>query len=1225
MNSKVFALLVSSLLKKILPLTVAFAPLLLRAAPAPFALTGAYAPKPPKSAKVTPPALDIFSAAITPLWMVENPQAGHEQDVFTISGGELKINADVCDPARTTVRVLLPGDGSGNGAVWAKGLNNYVSFQARATQPARMTFHLLQRGKTAGTFQAGFTVGGKWRRVTLPLADFKLKTFSAIAGVGVRVAEAPGGAQVFIKDISIGGAEFDDNAWLSQRATINLSGGWLFATDSGDVGVKEQWFAEKFDDANWRVLQSGQSWQQQGVDYSGWGWYRQKFIVPAELAGQPLRVMLPPIQSDDEVWLNGARIGGFSSEYKYKNWWSRVYSVPPELVKVGENTLTVRVWGGNITFIGNNSGLVKGTLAVEFDPYLPRMRAPGGQETPFGLFDLSDARRGKPFEIIFSFPPEVARDAGAKLEYRLADYARGQVAAGTAPLTVSDGVARAVVAVDARTAQELYFRGRFVATLTVTDGAGAPVYAGTREFDQLNFTARDQTPLPPLPETFEETPLGKLKLVDEIDCAKDIADDEHPYLQSGYDHAVDYVTPGCGGANVRVTEILGKQARTSDYGWFAYRLGRGKLKPRATYLIRIEYPEDQPRFVPIELQSGQNYMDVGYKNGVAPDDPYDNWPLSKRWEWYDVIIPLDDQSVGTGGTGSASAEQGLWLYFMNKLKPGQYYAMWSAGPAVARIKLYEIDAERDAPAINYPPNGPRRVLAFDWERGADCNPEDFARYAKLMGYNAMSPIMLKWTFANYSDPLDGYSTVVIDPRDYWAHEPLKPEPGHVAVSPWPSLQSQHQRFLAATKKFGLQYIPRFEYGGSAELPVEARAVSADGQPAKPNRFAKWSANLLNPATWDDLQKFMDHLVKPYVKDHPQLTGVHWRIRCDRMQISYGEEDLKKFAAETGTTFPPGGLAQWQTWAATEGRAAYDTWWHRQRADFHIKLSQLLKSYRADLTLYYFNWDPDKFGIIEPDITAWAFVANVVKPAPNGGRAAYEKERAARKAFTARDYIAVMRNGNFGAAFKNINRADYGIRPELYQNTPGIQIFAPANYLCYADKPEYLNYFQTADGLAVSNVVSYDEIGARTINPKYEGNMITPGGAPFSMALELLAYFHGDARTLNWTVYTYGRGFAAAHRRFAQAYLALPATNGAVIEQGDPDVKARAYTVDGGETRVGIAYKGYAAKTLTVKLPGLSGTVVDLVTNQPVPAKSVNGGLEFTISVAPMELNAYQIK
>ena len=363
-----------------------------------------------------------------------------------------------------------------------------------------------------------------------------------------------------------------------------------------------------------------------------------------------------------------------------------------------------------------------------------------------------------------------------------------------------------------------------------------------------------------------------------------------------------------------------------------------------------------------------------------------------------------------------------------------------------------------------------------------------------------------------------------------------------------------------------------------------------------------------------------------MQDNPQLTGALWRIRCDRMPISYSRADLEMFSAETKTPLPPGAVGQWAAWASSEMRPKYDDWWHGKRAQFHQKLTDLMHSYRPDLTMYYYNWDADKFGLIEPDITAWAFVMNVIKPPPEGGKAAYEKEREVRKTFTARDYISVLHTGNFGKASKGINRADYGIRPELYKNMKGFEIFAPANYFCYADNPEYLNYFQTADGLAMSNVVSYDEVGARSINPKYEGNMLTPGGASFSMALELLAYFHGDARTLTYTVYTYGRGFADAHRRFAQAFLALPATKGTVINQDDADLKIREYSSANG-TYVGVAYKGDAAKKFTVKLPKArpGAKVLNLVTNAPVASSVVGDNLQFELEAGPMELDAFLIQ
>jgi len=84
-------------------------------------------------------------------------------------------------------------------------------------------------------------------------------------------------------------------------------------------------------------------------------------------------------------------------------------------------------------------------------------------------------------------------------------------------------------------------------------------------------------------------PFGQLKLVDEIDCSTSLFDDPHPYLQSGFNHSQDRMTPGCA-IDVRVSDILGKKGRESDFGWFAYRVGRGKLKPHSTYLLRVEYP-----------------------------------------------------------------------------------------------------------------------------------------------------------------------------------------------------------------------------------------------------------------------------------------------------------------------------------------------------------------------------------------------------------------------------------------------------------------------------------------------------------------------------------------------------------------------------------------------------------------------------------------------------------
>lgn len=1200
----------------------------------PFGAGLKYAPKDTAGAGKEPysAAVDCLAPAKAGSWTVENPPAGAAGPFFSLQqeGGKdaLKVAAGALEPGKTTVRILLPGDGPQNGDVWAKYRASYVTFLCKSTQPAQMTFHLLQRGKSAGSFRAGFAAKpGEWQRVVLPVQDFGLKSFAKVAGIGFRAASVPKGAEVLVAGVAVGALPYSDDGWKSQRHSISLLGDWRFATDPGDDGMKGKWFADAFDDSAWQVLKSGKSWQEQGVVHHGFGWYRQKIFVPKELAGAPLTLTLCEIPSDDDAWFNGTRVGGFSSEYKYSNQLVRSYTVPSSLVRYGQdNTIAIRIWGGNLTFIGDKSGLKAGPLVAELDPFAATVREPGGAEVPAGLFDFSDARQGKPFEIAFAFPPEVAKEAGAQLGYTISDPLGNAILSGKVPLAAVSGTGlKGVVPVGREAAQAIYLRGRFRASLAVEDAAGRPLYAGVREFDRLSFAKRDEVPLPALPEKVEETPYGKLRLVDEVDCATALAEDPHPYLQGGFDHAYDRMTPG-GPVETRVSEVLGRKARESEYGWFAYRVGRGKLKPRATYLLRIEYPEDKPRYAPLEVQVGQNYMDVGWKNGVGPDDVYDNWPLSKQWQWFDVLVPLDDQTTGTGGTGSGRAENGFWVYFMNKLKPNAYFAMYSGGPAVGRMRLYEIDPEQNAPAIQRPKGLPQRTLSFDWERQPDHNPEDLVRYAKLMGYSAISPLTIKWAFANYAEPLNGYHSVAIDARDYWVTRKYDPAAGEAAAPALPGRESQHLRYLAATKRHGIQYVPRFEWGGSLDLPKEAWALDGTGQPTKPNRFAPWCANLLDARAWDDLKKLMDHLVKPYAKDHPQLAGALWRIRSNRLPISYGRADLELFSKETGTPLPPGGEAQWAAWAAGEMKAKYDDWWHRKRAQFHARLAELLKSYRPDLALWYYNWDEDKFGLINTDINGWAFLMNVAKPPPDGGRAAYEKDRRERKAFTAKDYLEVLRTGNFGAASKGINRADYGLRPELYKQAPGFRPFAPVDYRCYADMPEYLNWFQAADGLAVSHVVSYDEIASRSINPKYEGNMITPGGPAFSMALELLAWFHGDARTLNWTSYTYGRGFADAHRRFAQAFLALPAIPGSVVEQGDKDLKVRAYPSEQG-TYVGAAWKGHEGKKLVVKVPGAKpgATVTDLVANRPVAAKAAGGDLQFEVESGPMELHAFLVR
>lgn len=1022
---------------------------------------------------------------------------------------------------------------------------------------------------------------------------------------------------------------------------IYLDSSWKFRTDPINIGASDthHWYSDTFDDGDWETLSSGEAWENQGVSYSGYAWYRKRIIIPASPLGVPLTLHLASIISDDDVYFNGIRVGGLKGDYKYRNLLDRQYVIPSSLVRYGtSNTVAIRIWGGNIVSQPKRSGLVAGAYRIAMDRLRISVRPPGGSlalEKPIELYDFSAACQGANFDLVFPFVSRVIPPgASPSLTYDLSDFYGFPIKNGMVGVSVdADGIARGVVSVDSASARTIYLAGRFKAGLVLKDRATGEILSKTEvRADHLSFGDRDSKKLTPLPVTYETTPYGNLRLIDAIDCSTDLSVEEHPYLESAFgNHEQDRMSPGVR-ANVSVNPIMGKRAREATWSWFAYRIGRGRLVIGKCYLLRVEYPEDKPRYCPLEIQIGRNYFDVGWKNGLSADDIYENWPLSHDWQYFDVIIPLDRATTATGGTEDGNAENGFYVYFMDKRKPGYYFSSYLGGPAVSTIKLFEIDPELHEPKIILPPPElPQRVITVDWERQPTSVPLDIVNYAKLMGYSAVSPVILKWGRSNYGLPLAGYDSASVDEAGYLVTSRYDPKTKMVPEPAAKGLATAHTQYLEATNRLGIDYIPRFEYGGSLDLPSSAWAIGADGNIARPNRFASWGANLLHPATYDDLKNFLDSLIKPFAVSNPQLKGVLWRVRSDRMQISYGPGDVALFCKETGMASPTAfDKAQLAKWASTgKVGADYATWWHGKRRDFHYRLVSLLKSYRADLNLYYYNWDADKFSLIDPDVNSAAFYHKV---ALLGGPAAYEVDRRRRATYTAADYIAILNTGDFSSSFPSVRRpeanwADYGLRPKLYANIAGVQLLAPVNSLACAKFPDYVNYFETHDGVAVSNAVPYDEVGAREPNPKYEGSMMLPGGGPFSMAMELLSYYHGDVRTLTYTVYTYGRGFADAHRRFTQAFRALPAIPGALVTNTPTDVAARLYLTDGHGTYVGIAYKGYVERTLTVELPGMwtpQVVVTNLVCNEILPTVIMGGKLQVTLRSGPMELHALHI-
>jgi len=122
--------------------------------------------------------------------------------------------------------------------------------------------------------------------------DVRLKVLFILVAL-VSIA-APGPAQVFDLD-------------KGREPVTPLDGLWHFHTGDNPV-----WADASFDDSNWPLVRSDESWTKQGYfTYSGYAWYR--FSIQVADGSKPLGLLLPRIYTGYQVYANGKLIGGSGS------------------------------------------------------------------------------------------------------------------------------------------------------------------------------------------------------------------------------------------------------------------------------------------------------------------------------------------------------------------------------------------------------------------------------------------------------------------------------------------------------------------------------------------------------------------------------------------------------------------------------------------------------------------------------------------------------------------------------------------------------------------------------------------------------------------------------------------------------------------------------------------------------------------------------------------------
>jgi len=86
---------------------------------------------------------------------------------------------------------------------------------------------------------------------------------------------------------------------------------WKFAKDPDDAGVSRKWFEPSFSDANWADVRDnvGFGWEGQGFPgYTGFGWYRQKIQVPADLNRKHLYLVFEAVDEETWVYIDGEAV-----------------------------------------------------------------------------------------------------------------------------------------------------------------------------------------------------------------------------------------------------------------------------------------------------------------------------------------------------------------------------------------------------------------------------------------------------------------------------------------------------------------------------------------------------------------------------------------------------------------------------------------------------------------------------------------------------------------------------------------------------------------------------------------------------------------------------------------------------------------------------------------------------------------------------------------------------
>ncbi|MBQ4329066.1 MAG: hypothetical protein IJC27_05010 [Lentisphaeria bacterium] len=118
----------------------------------------------------------------------------------------------------------------------------------------------------------------------------------------------------------------------------------LFPEEPADGGIEAGFCTEKFDDSDWDTMLIPDSWTQAGHNHAGIFYFRRNIKLPSGASSHRFTLHLGAVDKFDRTFVNGIEIGSTGDAYTMEYWNTpRVYEVPENILRDGENTIAIRV------------------------------------------------------------------------------------------------------------------------------------------------------------------------------------------------------------------------------------------------------------------------------------------------------------------------------------------------------------------------------------------------------------------------------------------------------------------------------------------------------------------------------------------------------------------------------------------------------------------------------------------------------------------------------------------------------------------------------------------------------------------------------------------------------------------------------------------------------------------------------------------------------------------